>query len=87
MHYVYVLKNEKEEIHVGQTKDIKERVRQHKAGANKSTKNQQWTLVYYEASKSRDDALIREKRLKQHGQAKRQLKERIKRSLSPSEQN
>ena len=87
MHYVYVLKNEKEEIYVGQSKDIKERVRQHNAGTNKSTTNQQWTLVYYEAYRSRDDALIREKRLKQHGQAKRQLKERIKSSLNPSEQN
>ena len=87
MHYVYILKNEKEKMYIGQTQDLNERVRQHNAGNNKSTKNQQWTLVYYEAYKSKDDALIRERRLKQHGQAKRKLKERIENSLRASEQN
>jgi len=40
-----------------------------------------WTLVYYEAYKARKDAMLREKRLKDHGKALGQLKRRIEHSL------
>ena len=75
MYYVYLLKNHtKEEVYIGYTDDLKRRLKEHKY------KNPE--LVYYEAYKSREDARIRERKLKQHGQTKRRLKERIHYSLT-----
>mgnify|MGYP001603663393 CR=1 FL=1 len=75
MYYVYVLKNRaKDEIYIGYTYDLERRIREHK--------NKNPELVYYEAYKSEKDARMREMKLKQHGQTKRRLKERIHNSLT-----
>jgi putative endonuclease len=56
------------DIYVGFTTDLKNRFNLHNVGKVKSTKfNRPWTLIYYEAYKSKTDATIREKRLKMHG--------------------
>ena len=81
MHYVYVLRNELSKIYIGRTADLEKRIIAHNKGLNTSTKGHQWELIYYEAYKSIEDALEREKQLKKHGQAKRWLKHRIARSL------
>ena len=81
MYYVYVIKNEENEIYVGRTNDLRARFKAHNEGRNTSTKGHRWELVYYEAYKAEEDARERETQLKTHGQAKRWLKERIKRSL------
>ena len=47
-----------------------------------STKNREPKLVYYEAYMSKKDAMEREQKLKQRGNAKRWLKERITNSLN-----
>ena len=39
-----------------------------------------WKLIYYEAYKSKDDAIDRERKLKQNGRSKRYIFERTKRS-------
>ncbi len=74
MYYVYILKNQaKNEIYIGYSNDLQQRLKEHRS------KNPE--LVYYEAYKSEQDARIREAKLKQHGQTKRRLKERIQLSL------
>jgi len=75
MYYVYVLKDRiKGEIYIGYSRDLRRRVKEHKQ------KNPE--LVYYEAYRSEKDARMREMKLKQHGQTKRRLKEKIKNSLT-----
>ena len=80
MYYVYVICDVDGNLYVGYSSDLKSRIKQHNNGENKSTKGRVWKLVYYEAFLSKKDAVLREKKLKQRGQAKRFLKERIKNS-------
>ena len=86
MHVVYVIQNSNTfEIYVGQTNDLKRRVKEHNTGFNRSThrKNHdgKWILVYAEAYRNRDDAKEREAKLKQRGSAKHWLKNRLRRSF------
>jgi len=81
MYYVYVIKNEIEELYYGFSDDLKIRLEKHNAGLVASTKNHKWRLIYYEAYRSKKDALMREKRLKHYGQSLNYLKQRIKHSL------
>ena len=75
MYYIYLLKNHaKGEIYIGYTDNLERRFKEHK--------HKHPELVYYEAYKSEKDARIREMKLKQHGQTKRRLKERIQHSLT-----
>ena len=80
MYYVYVICDVDCNLYVGYSSDLKSRIKQHNNGENKSTKGRLWKLIYYEAFLSKDDAVLREKKLKQRGQAKRYLKDRIKNS-------
>lgn len=81
MFYVYLIKNEKEEIYYGSTNDLKRRIVEHNNGKSRSTKGRIWKLVYYESYFNELDARRREKNLKYHGQALAQLKRRISNSL------
>jgi len=80
MYYFYVLESEDEELYYGYTKDLRRRLSQHERGDNKTTKGKSWELVYYEAYKSEYDAKRREEQIKLHGQAKRHLRDRIRKS-------
>ena len=67
MFYVYVLKSRKNQrVYIGfYTENLKERIMKHHQGLVRTTMN--WRpleLVYYEAYRSKKDALTREKRLK-----------------------
>jgi len=74
MYYVYILKNRMaDEIYIGYSNDLKRRFKEHQ--------NKHPELIYYEAYKSEKDARKRELTLKEHGQTKRRLKERLKYSL------
>ncbi len=84
MHYVYIIKNEIDELYYGCTNNLKKRFFEHNSGESFSTKNHEWKLAYYEAYLREEDAWNREKQLKRHGQALAQLKRRIKKSLSES---
>lgn len=79
MYYVYLLQSQKNnKFYVGYTASLKRRLKQHNAGKVKSTKaNIPYKLVYFEGFRSKKDALIREKKLKHHGQGIRRLKERL----------
>ena len=85
MHYVYVIVNEQGRNYTGYTSDLRNRLKAHNEGLNKSTKGHQWELVYYEAFKAETDAKQREKNLKNSGQARRWLRERIKDSMLKGE--
>lgn len=82
MFYVYLLKNELNNIYIGSTNDLRRRLKEHKTGKSISTQGHEWELIYYEAYKAEKDAREREHQLKQHGQAKAKLKSRIKFSLA-----
>lgn len=83
MFYVYVIKSNKcDDLYIGSTNDLKKRIIEHNKGRVKSTKNKRpYELVYYEAYKSEEDSRRREKMLKLRGQARNQLKLRIKATL------
>ena len=84
MHYVYVLTNEEGGMYIGCTSDVKTGLARHTSGEAPATSGKKWTLAYYEAYRVESDAWQREQRLKDHGQAKRQLKDRIAASLQTS---
>ena len=81
MWYVYVIMNEKNELYIGFTGDLEKRLKSHNASENVNTRGHVWHYVYYEAYANKTDAILRERRLKNHGQSKRQLKTRIVHSL------
>jgi len=82
-HYVYVLQSEKDNMfYVGYTSNLQKRMKEHKFGKVKSTKNRHpLKLVYCEASLNQKDATNREKYLKS-GWGKRYPKNRIKNYLT-----
>ena len=82
MYYVYVIRNEKNELYIGYTNDLEKRLQQHNSIHRGYTNGHEWKYVYYEAYLNQEDARLRERRLKEHGQTKRRLRERIQRSIS-----
>lgn len=82
MYYVYLIKNEIDEIYIGCTNDLERRFVEHNSNKTFSTKNHSWKLIYYESYISKDDAFNRKKMLKHHGYGIRHLKSRLKNSLS-----
>jgi putative endonuclease len=82
-YYVYVLKSEFDASwYIGYTSDLKKRISEHNSGKTITTsKKMPWTLIYCEASKSKEDAIAREKYLKS-GMGRRYLKNRLKHQLN-----
>jgi putative endonuclease len=83
MYYVYILVSYKDNnCYVGYTKDLKQRVCQHNKGKVKSTRNRKpLKLIYYEAYLEEKDARRRELHIKNSGQQREILKERLKYSI------
>jgi len=79
MFYVYVLQSCLNlGFYVGSTNDLKDRFKKHNEGKVFSTKRYKpWMLVYYEAYTDEKLARMREQKLKYHGNAWKQLKQRI----------
>jgi len=84
MHYVYVIKGERNKhIYVGNTNDLERRIAEHNRGSIYSTKKYgPFKLVYYEAYLDKTDALNREHKLKHHGSVIGHLKRRLRNSLA-----
>ncbi len=80
VYYFYVIENEIGELYFGSTPDLKRRLLEHNEGKSIATKGYVWKLVYYEAYRSKQDAVVRERSVKRFGGTKKHLKERIKRS-------
>ena len=83
IYYVYILKSEIDNnMYVGYSKDLKNRIQQHNTGRVTSTKNRRpLTLIYYEACLNQQDATHREKYLKTSW-GKRYIKNRLKNYLT-----
>lgn len=86
MHSVYILKSLIDNgLYIGVTNDLKRRIAEHNSGENKSTKvRRPLVLVYCESYRSRKDALIRERKLKQFRNSYTELKKRIRYSFLDS---
>ena len=87
MFYVYVLNSKKyDELYIGSTNDLRKRIIEHNKGKVESTKKKKpYKLIYYEAYYVESDARRREKMLKLRGQARNQLKLRLKDTLAQNE--
>ncbi|MBA3047453.1 GIY-YIG nuclease family protein [Patescibacteria group bacterium] len=83
MYYVYILKSLKDKkLYIGFTSDLNKRFKEHIEGKVESTKNRRpLVLVYYEAYKTKEDAIERERQLKYFGKAYSQLKRKIRKSI------
>jgi len=83
MYYIYILQSKKDgNFYTGYTKNLKNRLSEHKEGKVQSTKNRlPLNLVYYEASLNQQDATHREKYLKT-AWGKRYIKTRLKNYLT-----
>lgn len=83
MYYVYALKNKTHAyLYIGFTSNLRKRLKEHQDKKSTYTaKMGEWHFVYYEAYHSKDDAIERERMLKQHGSAFGKLRKRIKRSI------
>ncbi|MBU0503934.1 MAG: GIY-YIG nuclease family protein [Candidatus Omnitrophota bacterium] len=84
MYFVYILKSENHNfIYTGSTPDLNRRILEHNRGVVESTKFYvPLEFVYYEAYRNKEDALVREHKLKHHGSVIGHLKKRLKYSLS-----
>jgi len=84
-HYVYVLLSGKDdEFYIGYTRDLKQRIEQHNAKKNFSTKGRlPLSLIYVESCLNEEDAKRRENYLKT-SQGRRFLKLRLRKSLQES---
>ena len=81
-YYVYVLQSEIDiSWYIGDTSDIDKRIIEHNSGKTATTNRKKpWSIIYFEASKSKEDAIAREKYLKS-GMGRRYLKNRLKTQL------
>lgn len=67
MFYVYILRSKKklDQLYIGYTTNLKERLKRHNEGLVQSTKPYYpWRLVFYEAYQSKKDAKRREQYFK-----------------------
>jgi len=82
MYYVYILQSKKNgKFYVGYHTDVQRRLSEHNAGKVQSTApHTPYELIYFEGYRDKRDALLREKKLKHHGQGFRRLKERLVKS-------
>lgn len=78
MFYTYVLKSTKDDkLYIGWTNDLKKRLLNHNSGKVEATKERKpLNLIYYEACKSKEKAIEREKYFKT-GFGRNFLKNRI----------
>ena len=83
MFCVYILRSKKDKsFYIGFAPNLKARLAKHSNGLVKSTKHLlPVELIYCEAYKSKKDALIRERRLKQFAKGFSSLKSRLRYSL------
>jgi putative endonuclease len=68
LYFTYILYSEKfDKIYVGQTNNLKLRLKEYNEGLSKYTKRYiPWMLIFYEKFKTRSEAMKREKELKSH---------------------
>ena len=69
MFYVYILYSEKlDSFYKGQTGNLKERIKRHNLGYERSTKNGvPWEIIWYTTKANRSEAIQLERKLKNLG--------------------
>ena len=77
--HVYLLRSKLDNsFYIGFAENLKERMEKHNQGMVQSTRNiRPMELIYFESYKSKKDALIREKRLKQFAKGFSSLRSRL----------
>ncbi len=74
--------NQGREFYIGFAEDLKKRIEKHNQGLVQTTRNMRpLELLYCEIYKSKKDALLREKRLKQFAKGFASLKSRLRYSM------
>jgi len=83
MYYVYILKSKKDNsLYIGCTNNLKRRFVEHAEGKSIYTRRKlPVDLIYYEAYKAKEDATMREAKLKKFKKSYAVLKKRITYSL------
>lgn len=83
MYYTYIAKSQKQwSFYIGFTVNPMKRLQEHNTGKQIATKRYlPWRIVYLEGYSNKEDAIDRERKLKQFGKVYSQLKRRINRSL------
>lgn len=83
MYYVYLLYSQKvRECYVGWTTDLRRRLWEHNSNLSYATRNHgPYELICYEVYSHREEALGRERSLKQHPNVLKQLKQRLFKAL------
>lgn len=76
MYYVYILKNLDEEIYIGCTNNLEDRIKRHNSNRGGFTKNNNWHLITYLSFSNKRKAYDFEKYLKT-GSGKAFLKKRL----------
>lgn len=75
-YFVYILRTSSDTLYIGQTNNLKKRIKEHREKTKKSAKYMRYfksfKLVYSEIHKSRSDALKREAQLKKLTRAKKE---------------
>jgi len=75
-YFVYILRTSSNTLYIGQTKDLKKRLREHKNKSSKSAKYLRYfssfKLVYTEKHPTRREAMKREVQLKKWTRAKKE---------------
>ena len=77
---IYLIQNTvTSEFYFGMTSNLRRRIEEHNRHQNTSTnrKHGEWVLIYAEAYRDKRDALLRERKLKQHGSSKHELLKRL----------
>jgi putative endonuclease len=87
MFYIYLIKSQQnEQLYIDYTNDLRRRFEEHNAGLSAATKPYRpYTLVYYEAYQSIQDARKREIKLKRFKNTYARLRERLSDSLGKTQ--
>ena len=83
LYYVYLLRSVKTQRgYLGWTTDLRRRLCQHNDGEALATRQRgPYELIYFEAYRHREEAIVREQNLKKHANVLQQLKRRLYRTL------
>ena len=84
MWYVYVIQHDQTgQLYFGFTSSLTRRLSEHNHGQQTATRRAQgtWHIIYAEMFRGKEDAVNRERKLKDHGRSKQELVRRITSSL------
>jgi len=86
MYYVYIIKSAIDgTLYCGSSGNLRQRIKDHNRGKSRYTSRlRPWKLVYYEAYASKNDAILRERKLKKNKNVMAFLKKRIAKSIDVS---